>query len=48
MYQETLYYAEQAEKIAKSMGSPGYLAQATTYVASVSLMAENMAKSLDW
>ncbi|KAI1752293.1 peptidase family C50-domain-containing protein [Xylaria castorea] len=47
MYQETLYYAEQAEKIARSMGSPGYLAQATTYVASVSLMAENIAKSLD-
>ncbi|TRX90743.1 hypothetical protein FHL15_008322 [Xylaria flabelliformis] len=46
MYQETLYYAEQAEKIARSMGSPGYLAQATTYVASVSLMAENIAKSL--
>ncbi|KAI1744021.1 peptidase family C50-domain-containing protein [Xylaria scruposa] len=47
MYQETLYYAEQAEKIARSMGSSGYLAQATTYVASVSLMAENIAKSLD-
>ncbi|KAI0453270.1 peptidase family C50-domain-containing protein [Xylaria acuta] len=47
MYQETLYYAEQAEKIARSMGSSGYLAQATTYVASVSLIAENIAKSLD-
>ncbi|RYC62966.1 hypothetical protein CHU98_g3266 [Xylaria longipes] len=47
MYQETLYYAEQAEKIARSMGSSGYLAQATTHVASVSLMAENIAKSLD-
>ncbi|KAI0194169.1 peptidase family C50-domain-containing protein [Astrocystis sublimbata] len=46
MYQETLYYAEQAEKIARSMGSPSYLAQATTYLASVSLMAENTAKSL--
>ncbi|KAI0481531.1 peptidase family C50-domain-containing protein [Xylaria cf. heliscus] len=47
MYQETLYYAEQAEKIARSMGSSGYLAQATTHVASVSLMADNITKSLD-
>ncbi|KAI0914419.1 peptidase family C50-domain-containing protein [Ustulina deusta] len=47
MYQETLYYAEQAQKIAKSMGSSVYLAQATMYVASVSMIAENMAKSLE-
>ncbi|KAJ8126349.1 hypothetical protein O1611_g7289 [Lasiodiplodia mahajangana] len=47
MYQETLYYAEKAQEIARSMGSPGYLAQATTYVASVSLMADNIAKSLE-
>ncbi|GAP89677.1 putative peptidase family C50 [Rosellinia necatrix] len=47
MYQETLYYAEQARKIAQSMDSSGYLAQATTYVASVSLTAENMEKSLE-
>ncbi|KAI1429297.1 peptidase family C50-domain-containing protein [Xylaria sp. FL1777] len=47
MYQETLYYAEQAQKIAKSMGSSVYLAQATMYVASVSLIAENVAKSLE-
>ncbi|KAI0542355.1 peptidase family C50-domain-containing protein [Xylaria digitata] len=47
MYQETLYYAEQAQKIAKSMGSSVYFAQATTYVASVSLIAENVAKSLE-
>lgn len=47
MYQETLYYAEQAQKIAKSMGSPEYLAQATTYIASVSLIAENTERSLE-
>ncbi|KAI1281297.1 peptidase family C50-domain-containing protein [Xylaria sp. FL0933] len=47
MYQETLYYAEQAQKIAKSMDSSVYLAQATMYVASVSLIAENVAKSLE-
>ncbi|KAJ2996725.1 hypothetical protein NUW58_g886 [Xylaria curta] len=47
MYQETIYYAEQALKIAKSMGSSGYLAQATAHVASVSLIAEDIAKSLD-
>ncbi|KAF2965280.1 hypothetical protein GQX73_g8288 [Xylaria multiplex] len=47
MYQETLYYAEQAQKVAKSMGSSVYLAQATTYVASISLIAENVARSLE-
>ncbi|KAI0434135.1 peptidase family C50-domain-containing protein [Xylaria sp. FL1042] len=47
MYQETLYYAEQAQKIAKSMGSSDYLAQATMYVASVSLMAGDITKSLE-
>ncbi|KAI0879590.1 peptidase family C50-domain-containing protein [Hypoxylon argillaceum] len=47
MYQETLCYAEKAQKIAQSMGSSGYLAQATTYMASVSLMAGNIAKSLE-
>ncbi|TGJ86130.1 hypothetical protein E0Z10_g2626 [Xylaria hypoxylon] len=47
MYQETLHYAEQARKVAKSMGSSVYIAQATTYVASVSLIAENIAKSLE-
>ncbi|KAI0512660.1 peptidase family C50-domain-containing protein [Xylaria bambusicola] len=47
MYQETLYYAEQAQKIAKSMGSSVYSAQATTYLASVSLTAENVPRSLE-
>ncbi|KAI1822662.1 peptidase family C50-domain-containing protein [Xylaria intraflava] len=47
MYQETLYYAEQAQKIAKSMGASGYLAQATIYLASVSMGAENMERSLE-
>ncbi|KAI0110475.1 peptidase family C50-domain-containing protein [Nemania sp. FL0031] len=47
MYQETLYYAEKAQEIARSMGSSGYLAQATTYVASVSMMADNIARSLE-
>ncbi|GAW11158.1 hypothetical protein ANO14919_005000 [Xylariales sp. No.14919] len=47
MYQETLYYAERAQKVAESMGSSVYLAQATAYVASVSLMAENIARSLE-
>ncbi|KAI0406683.1 peptidase family C50-domain-containing protein [Xylaria palmicola] len=46
MYQETLYYAEQAQKIARSMGSSGYLAQTATHMASVSLIAENISKSL--
>lgn len=47
MYQETLYYAEKAQNIARSMGSSGYLAQATTQVASVSLMADKIEKSLE-
>ncbi|KAI1433107.1 peptidase family C50-domain-containing protein [Xylaria sp. CBS 124048] len=47
MYQETLYYAEQAQKIAKSMGAPGYIAQTTIYLASISLGAEDTAKSLE-
>ncbi|KAI1116986.1 peptidase family C50-domain-containing protein [Nemania sp. NC0429] len=47
MYQETLYYAEKAQDIARSMGSSGYLAQATTHVASVSLMADKKIKSLE-
>ncbi|KAI1180179.1 peptidase family C50-domain-containing protein [Nemania sp. FL0916] len=47
MYQETLYYAEQAQKIAKGMGSLGHLNQATTYLASVALIADNTTKSLD-
>lgn len=47
MYQETLYYAEQAQKIARSMGSSVYLAQSTMYLASVSLTAENVPKSLE-
>ncbi|KAI1202667.1 peptidase family C50-domain-containing protein [Nemania serpens] len=47
MYQETLYYAEKAQDIARSMGSSGYLAQATTHVASVSLMADKIEKSLE-
>jgi len=46
MYQETAYYAEQAQKIAESMGSSYYLAQATTWMASVSLMAGDSAKSV--
>ncbi|KAI8634582.1 peptidase family C50-domain-containing protein [Xylariaceae sp. FL1651] len=47
MYQETLYYAEQAQKVAKSMGSSAYFAQATTWIASVSLMAGDPAKSVE-
>jgi separase len=47
MYQETVYYAEQAQTIAKSMASPHYLAQAATWLASVSLMAGNLAKSVE-
>ncbi|KAI1131648.1 peptidase family C50-domain-containing protein [Nemania abortiva] len=47
MYQETLYYAEKAQEIARSMGSSSYLAQAATYLASVSLMADNLATSLE-
>ncbi|KAK5627698.1 hypothetical protein RRF57_003413 [Xylaria bambusicola] len=47
MYQETLYYAEQAQKIARSMGSSVYIAQSTTYLASVWLTAENVPRSLE-
>ncbi|KAI2642894.1 peptidase family C50-domain-containing protein [Xylaria nigripes] len=47
MYQETLYYAEQAQKIAKSMGASGYIAQATVYLASISMVAANIEKSLE-
>ncbi|KAI1496719.1 peptidase family C50-domain-containing protein, partial [Biscogniauxia marginata] len=45
MYQETLYYAEQAQKVAKSMASSGYIAQSTAWLASVSLTAGNLEKA---
>ncbi|KAI0166038.1 peptidase family C50-domain-containing protein [Xylariaceae sp. FL1272] len=45
MYQETIYYAEQARKVAESMGSSAFIAEATMWLASVSLMAGQVIKS---
>ncbi|KAI0603200.1 peptidase family C50-domain-containing protein [Biscogniauxia sp. FL1348] len=47
MYQETLYYAEQAQKVAKSMASSGYIAQSTAWLASVSLKAGDIKKATE-
>ncbi|CAJ2509950.1 Uu.00g058500.m01.CDS01 [Anthostomella pinea] len=46
MYQETVYYAEQAHKVASSM-APSYIAQSSAWLASVSLMAGKLDKAVE-
>ncbi|KAI2466597.1 peptidase family C50-domain-containing protein [Annulohypoxylon bovei var. microspora] len=45
VYQETLYYAEQAQKVAKSIGSAVYMSQALAWLAHVWLMAGKPGKA---
>ncbi|KAH9884456.1 peptidase family C50-domain-containing protein [Xylariomycetidae sp. FL2044] len=47
MYQETLYYAEQAQKVARSMCSWTYMAQSTAWLAHVWQMAGQQEKAKD-
>ncbi|KAI1144049.1 peptidase family C50-domain-containing protein [Hypoxylon sp. FL0543] len=47
MYQETLYYAEQAQKVAKSMESAVYVSQSLAWLARVSLMAGKIEKAME-
>lgn len=47
MFQETMYYAEQAMKIAKSVGSEFYNSQCAAWIGSVSWKAANANKSLE-
>ncbi|KAK4457426.1 Separin [Cladorrhinum samala] len=47
MFQETMYYAEQAMKIAKSVGSEFYNSQCAAWIGSVSWKAANASKSLE-
>lgn len=47
MYQETTYYAEQAEKMARAAHSGFHIARATTWIASVYLKAGKAEKSKD-
>ncbi|KAI1405875.1 peptidase family C50-domain-containing protein [Hypoxylon fuscum] len=47
MYQETLYYAEQAQKVARSMDSAAYVSQSLAWLAWVWLMAGKPEKAMD-
>ncbi|KAI0887445.1 peptidase family C50-domain-containing protein [Annulohypoxylon maeteangense] len=47
VYQETLYYAEQAQKVAKSIGSAVYMSQALAWMAHVWLMAGKSEKAME-
>ncbi|KAI1807966.1 peptidase family C50-domain-containing protein [Daldinia bambusicola] len=47
MYQETLYYAEQAQKVAKSMESAVYVSQSLAWLARVWLMAGKLDKAVE-
>ncbi|KAK4193652.1 Separin [Podospora australis] len=47
MFQETMYYAEQAMKIAKIVGSEFYNSQCAAWIGSVSWKAANASKSLE-
>ncbi|KAI2785143.1 peptidase family C50-domain-containing protein [Daldinia loculata] len=47
MYQETLYYAEQAHKVAKSMESAVYMSQSLAWLARVWLMAGKLEKAVE-
>ncbi|KAI1096493.1 peptidase family C50-domain-containing protein [Rostrohypoxylon terebratum] len=48
VYQETLYYAEQAQKVAKSIGSAVYISQALAWLAHVWLMAGKSEKAMEF
>ncbi|OBS21006.1 hypothetical protein FPOA_07346 [Fusarium poae] len=48
MYQETVYYAESAQKIAESTGSPLYRAQVLAWIGSVYHRAGKLTKALDF
>ncbi|KAF9774113.1 hypothetical protein IL306_007946 [Fusarium sp. DS 682] len=48
MYQETIYYAESARKIAESTGSPLYRAQVLAWTGSVYHRAGRLVKALDF
>ncbi|KAM5345438.1 hypothetical protein ACJ41O_011300 [Fusarium nematophilum] len=48
MYQETVYYAESAQKIAESTGSPMYRAQVLAWTGSVYHRAGKLSKALDF
>ncbi|KAI0847733.1 peptidase family C50-domain-containing protein [Daldinia vernicosa] len=47
MYQETLYYAEQAHKVAKSMESAVYMSQSLAWLARIWLMAGKLEKAVE-
>ncbi|KAI0145956.1 peptidase family C50-domain-containing protein [Hypoxylon sp. NC0597] len=47
MYQETLYYAEQAQKVARSMESAVYVSQSLAWLARVWLMAGKLEKAME-
>ncbi|RYP79176.1 hypothetical protein DL771_000154 [Monosporascus sp. 5C6A] len=47
MYQETLYYAQQAQKVAQSTASTTYIFQSEAWLALVSLMAGKPEKALE-
>ena len=47
LYQETMYYAEQAQKIARQTGSEIYIAQCAAWMGSVFAKAANQVKSLE-
>lgn len=48
MYQETIYYAESAQKVAESTGSPLYRAQVLAWTGSVYHRAGKLTKALDF
>ncbi|PTD04552.1 Separin [Fusarium culmorum] len=48
MYQETVYYAESAQKIAETTGSPLYRAQVLAWIGSVYHRAGKLTKALDF
>ncbi|KAH7159985.1 peptidase family C50-domain-containing protein [Dactylonectria estremocensis] len=48
MFQETMYYAESAQKIADSTGSPLYRAQVLAWIGSVYHRAGKLEKALDY
>ncbi|KAI1460683.1 peptidase family C50-domain-containing protein [Annulohypoxylon moriforme] len=47
VYQETLYYGEQAQKVAKGIGSAVYMSQALAWMAHVWLMAGKLEKAME-
>lgn len=47
MYQETIYYAEQAEKVARSTEAPSYILQSQVWLATVFMTAGQTEKARD-